>query len=321
MVCLQEIQFNMSKFIEFIAPEGDFPVEKTVVALGVFDGVHPGHRLVIQRARELAEQLSARTAALTFIPHPRQVLPGGNSVKLLIPEELRVKKLLASGAERVGKINFSPEIAGWEAGYFLAQLQSCGLFQLAGICVGSCWRFGKNGSGGRELLEEFCFQNGIAFIPVPEVVKDGQLISSSLIRQLISEGKLADLERLTGEKAELSGSVVSGMHLAGRELAAPTANLQVEYGVLPPDGVYSGSVDIDGRDFPAVLNIGKAPTYNVSQRRVEIHLIGFEGNLYDRKLTVRLKKFLREICCFSSPVELRGQIARDIADAVNSFAD
>ena len=321
MVCLQEIQFNMSKFIEFIAPEGDFPVEKTVVALGVFDGVHPGHRLVIQQARGLAERLSARTAALTFIPHPRQVLPGGKSVKLLIPEELRVKKLLASGAERVGKINFSREIAGWDAGYFLSQLQSCGAFQLAGICVGSCWRFGKDGSGGRDLLEEFCSQNGIAFIPVPEVVKDGQLISSSLIRQLISEGKFADLERLTGEKAELAGTVVSGMQLAGRELDAPTANLLVEYGILPPDGVYSGSVAVDGRDFPAVLNIGKAPTYNVSQRRVEIHLIGFEGNLYDRKLTVRLKKFLREIRCFSSPVELRGQIARDIADAVNSFTE
>lgn len=305
----------MDKFIEFITTNRIFPSEKAVIALGVFDGVHPGHRKVIAAASALAAETGGRAGAVTFIPHPRQILGNANDLKLLMPESDRIAALTASGAEFVCKINFSGTVAGWDAEDFLKRLQNCGLFELAGICVGSNWRFGRNGSGNRELLAGFCRKNHIRFIPVEEVEDHGNIVSSTLIRKLTAAGELDEVRRIYGDHARISGTVKSGMHAASRDLKAPTANIELQYGVMVPDGVYAGYSDIAGKRFPAVLNIGCAPTYDVQEKRIEVHLIGFEGDLYGRMLTVALVKKLRDIRKFSSVDELKTQIAQDIAEA------
>ena len=305
----------MDNFIEIIVPESGFPVKKAVIALGVFDGVHPGHRQVVATAGKLAKELGAVTGAVTFIPHPRQVLGNGNGFKLLLPEAERCKALLSSGADFVGKINFSAEISQWDAGKFLCALRDCGLFELAGICVGSNWKFGKNGCGNKTVLEDFCKRNDIVFSPVEEITDDGGVISSTRLRKMISQGKLEQYRETSGNFPMLYGKVVSGMHIAGKELAAPTANLEADYGVLVPHGVYCGYSCVDGKKYLAVLNIGPAPTYNVEQTRVEIHLLGFNGTLYGRELPVYLVKKLRDIRKFASPQELKEQIMLDIASA------
>lgn len=305
----------MDKFIEIIVPEGSFPVKEAVIALGVFDGVHPGHRQVVKTAREVAEKLGSVPGAVTFIPHPRQILGQDENFHLLLPEDERCEALLDAGAEFVGKINFSGEIANWNAEKFLTSLRDCGLFKLTGICVGSNWRFGKNGCGNKAVLEKFCEKNNIAFVPVNEVEDDNGIISSTRLRRMVSGGKLEEYHTLTGKYPLLSGTVVSGMHLAGKELAAPTANLLPRYGILPPHGVYAGFACVDDITYPAVLNIGPAPTYNVEETRIEVHLLDFNGNLYDRDISVFLMKKLRDIRKFSSPAELKNQIISDVTSA------
>lgn len=308
----------MSKFIKFNAPEQISGIKSGVIALGVFDGVHRGHCKVVASAAELAGKKNSHAAVLTFIPHPRQVIAGKEAVQLLMPENERLNCLRQCGAEIIGTINFSREIAAWDAEYFLNELIGALPFELLGICVGSNWRFGKHGCGNRAVLEKFCGERNITFIPVEEEERNGNIVSSTAIRQLIHEGKLDQAADLAGRAPQLSGRVVPGMKLAGKDLAAPTANLEVKYGILPPDGVYAGRVTLDGNTFPAVLNIGPAPTYDVAERRVEIHLLNFKGDLYDRELTVYLKKFIREIRRFSSPEELKKQIAIDILSATET---
>ena len=305
----------MDNFIKFSAPEALSGIKRGVVALGVFDGVHRGHRKVVECARATAEKHSACAAALTFIPHPRQVLAGDDAVQLLMPESERLQCLLSCGADITGTISFSRKIASWEPERFLDELVNALPFELKGICVGSNWRFGRSGSGNRDTLVAYCRQRNIDFVPVPEVEDRGVTVSSSVIRQLIRDGKLSEACALAGRPPQLHGKVVSGMKVAGKELSAPTANLEMDCGILPPDGVYAGSAELDGKFYPAVLNIGLAPTYNVTVRRIEIHFIGYSGNLYDRELTVYLEKFIRSIRRFSSPEELKAQIMADIAEA------
>ena len=302
----------MDKLIEFITNVGNFPSQKAVIALGVFDGVHPGHRKVMAAASSLARETGSCAGAVTFIPHPRQVLGNPDELKLLMPETDRIATLQRAGAEFVCKINFSREVAAWSAEEFLEKLLNCNLFKLTGICVGSNWRFGKNGSGNRELLEKFCNKHNIRFIPVEEVEDHGSIVSSSLLRKLTAAGELEEFKRIYGDYPKLTGIVRSGMHAAGKDLNAPTANLELQYGVMVPDGVYAGYSEVDGIRYPAVLNIGFAPTYGVEEKRIETHLIGFSGNLYDRVLSVTLVKKLRDICKFDSVETLKQQIVRDV---------
>lgn len=306
----------MDKFIEIIAPGNNFPVKKAVIALGVFDGVHPGHRQVVANARKLAGELGAVPGAVTFVPHPRQILGHEQDFQLLLPEALRCEALLNAGAEFVGRINFSREIANWDAEKFLCALRDCGLFELSGICVGSNWRFGRNGCGNKAVLTGFCAENNIAFIPVDEIKDDEGIISSTRLRRMIAQGELEKYREIAGKYPLLAGKVVTGMHIAGKELAAPTANLELHYGVPVPHGVYAGYSTVDGQCYKAVLNIGPAPTYDVTQTRIEIHLLGFKGDLYDREIAVTVIKKLRDIRKFASPQELKLQIARDMENAL-----
>lgn len=305
----------MDDFIKFSAPEALSGIKRGVVALGVFDGVHRGHRKVVECARATAEKHSACAVALTFSPHPRLVLAGNDAVRLLMTESERLKCLRDCGADITGIISFSREIAAWEPERFLDELIGALPFELKGICVGSNWRFGRYGSGNRDILAAYCRLRDIDFVPVPEVEERGITVSSSVIRQLIRDGELAEVCKLAGRPPQLHGKVVPGMKVAGKELSAPTANLELACGILPPDGVYAGSAELEGKFYPAVLNIGVAPTYNVTVRRIEIHFIGYSGNLYGRELTVSLEKFLRPIRRFSSPEELKAQIMADIAEA------
>ena len=317
---MQEIQFFMDKFIKIIYPEGNFPVKKAVIALGVFDGVHSGHQLVVRQAAELAAAKNCAAGAVTFVPHPRQVLTGASGPGLLIPETERIRRLLDAGADFAAQINFDERIAAWDAETFLINLRDCGIFELAGICVGSNWRFGKNGSGTRDVLAGFCAAADIDFIPVPEMEADGAVVSSTRIREAVAAGQLAKAYQLAGYLPQLTGTVGGGMQIAGKVLNAPTANVVLQYGVLPPDGVYAGYSELNGKKFPAVLNIGTAPTYDVSERRIEVHLIGFSGNLYGKELTVSLVKKLRDICKFNDPQELKNQISSDIENASRCVA-
>ena len=306
----------MCDFVEiksFFAPAKG---NSAVIALGVFDGVHAGHRAVLTTAAALAQQQNAAALALTFIPHPRQVLAPDSAPPLLISPARRMELLTAvPGIGGCGQINFSSRIAAWEPEEFFRHLLSLPQIKVKGICVGRNWLFGRRGSGNTIVLEKLCRQHNIAFAAVTEVEYENMTVSSTAIRNFLAQGNIAAAKGMLGRPPELYGTVVHGMGVAGKELAAPTANLELHYGIMPADGVYAGEVTVNGKLFRAVLNIGPAPTYGVSGRRIEIHLLDFGGDLYGREITVALNRRLRDIRKFNSPEDLKKQIAADIAAA------
>ena len=308
--------------MDFSITFGGLPggVPKLVIAFGVFDGVHPGHRLIVAETCKLARERGAVGAAVTFVPHPRAVVgKPGDAPELLISVEERLRRLAACGAAVTGVIGFTPEFGALEPEAFLAGLLRRKDFELAGICVGEDWRFGRRGRGDAALLERFCAANDLGFRAVKRLKYGTKDISSSAVRALLRQGKLDEARGMSGSAPCLSGTVVPGFHIAGKELGAPTANLELEYGVLPPDGVYAGSAEVGGRRFPAVMNIGFSPTYGGNERRIEVHLPGFSGDLYGSSLTVELLGFLRPERKFDSPGALREQIVLDISGADKIF--
>lgn len=309
---MKNLQKSMENIIFFPENIKISPLDRFVAAIGVFDGVHLGHREIIASACKRAGQTGAKVAAISFSPHPRALLCPDNPPDLLVSERDRIELLHQAGADICGFINFTHDAANLPPEEFLQQLKNNDLIQISGICVGSRWRFGAGGRGNKDVLEKFCNENNWSLDAVNELTYRKETISSTAIRSAIAAGNLTDAAAMLGRGVSLSGKVVHGYRIAGSKLNAPTANLQPDSGILPPDGVYSAAAIFDNMSFPAVINIGIAPTFGNNERRVEVHLIGFTGSLYDKKLTVVLYRFLRKEQTFPSPDELKKQIAKDI---------
>jgi riboflavin kinase/FMN adenylyltransferase len=231
---------------------------------------------------------------------------------MLLPLPVRMQYLHDAGAEYCGLINFNAEFAALSADDFLENLINTPEFELAAVCVGKNWRFGYKGSGNTEKIAGFCRKHHIAFSAVPELTIAGKTASSSLIREQIAAGDLKGAEAMLNRHVQLFGTVVHGNQVAGSILKTPTANLQLSAGVLPPDGVYAGSVKLDDQWFRAAVNIGFSPTFSVGVRRVEIHLLDCQCDLYDREITLQLHQFIRKEQHFDSADELKMQIASDL---------
>jgi riboflavin kinase / FMN adenylyltransferase len=266
------------------------PQADVAVAIGTFDGVHLGHRRVIEEAR--ATGLPVR--ALTFTPHPRVVL--GNLVELISSLERRLELLAELGVADTTVLDFTLEVSQQEPEDFAA-LQLAG----AGVVVaGEDFRFGRRRRGDLELLERLGF--AVRAVPLLEGV------SSTEIRRHLHAGEVRETARLLGRPPELDGIVVSGDQRGGT-LGYPTANLAVEPGLLVPRyGIYAGAA----LDHRAAVSIGTNPHYGGEERRIEPHLLDFEGDLYGRRLVVELWERLRDEQVFGSEQELIDQIARDV---------
>ena len=266
------------------------PQADVAVAIGTFDGVHLGHRRVIEEARVTG--LPVRV--LTFAPHPRVVL--GNLVELISSLERRLQLLAELGVADTTVLDFTLEVSQQEPEDFAA-LHLAG----AGVVVaGEDFRFGRRRRGDLELLERL----GLAVRAVP--LLEG--VSSTEIRRHLHAGEVGEAARLLGRPPELDGIVVSGDQRGGT-LGYPTANLAVEPGLLVPRyGIYAGAA----LDHRAAVSIGTNPHYGGEERRIEPHLLDFEGDLYGRRLVVELWERLRDEQVFGSEQELIDQIARDV---------
>ncbi len=263
-----------------------------VVAIGSFDGVHLGHRRVLEAAR------SAGTPAtvVTFWPHPRLVL--GNRVELLSTLERRLELLGEAGMDEALVVRFTPELAQHEPARFAESL----LREIGArtIVAGENFRFGRGAAGDLSLLEQLEFD--VRRVPLLEGV------SSTRIRSLLREGDVVGAARLLGRPAEVEGTVVLGDQRGGT-LGYPTANLAVPTDMLVPAyGIYAGSA----LGHRAALSIGVNPHYGGDERRIEPHLLDFDGDLYGRRLVVELWQRLRDERAFATEAELVAQIARDV---------
>jgi len=266
-----------------------------VAALGTFDGVHLGHRRVIDAALAAGPE----PTVVTFDPHPRTAL--GNRVELLTSLERRLELLGELGVETTLIVEFTLDVARLEPQEFAAAvLRSIG----AEIAVaGEDFRFGRGRSGDLELLERLGFE----IVPVP--ILEG--VSSSRIRELVAEGNIEAAAKLLGRPVEVEGIVVTG-DARGGTLGFPTANLGVRPELLVPrNGIYAGATE----GHRAAVSIGTNPHYGGRERRVEAHLIDFEGDLYGRRLVVELWQRLRDEAAFDSEEDLIAQIERDVEAA------
>lgn len=262
------------------------------VAIGTFDGVHRGHRAVIDAA--VATGLG--TVVLTFDPHPRTVL--GNHVELLSSLERRIELLEAAGADRVEVVEFTPELASLAPERFAERYLRP--LEAEVVVAGTGFRFGHKRTGDCALLRELGFD--AREVPLVEGV------SSSRIRSFVQAGEMPEAAALLARPFDIDGVVVSGDQRGGT-LGFPTANLSVDPDLLVPRfGIYAGAVG----DRRAAISIGVNPHYGGMERRIEAFLLDWEGDLYGKRLVLEIWRRLRDERAFASEADLIEQIARDV---------
>jgi riboflavin kinase / FMN adenylyltransferase len=268
---------------------------RRAAAIGTFDGVHSGHRRVV----EAAHAARLRTIVVTFDPHPRSAF--GTDVELLVPLQRRIELLEALGVDDVLVLRFDERLASLTPEQFADDvLRAAGVEVVA---AGDGFRFGRGRSGDLDLLGRLGFD--VRHVPLVDSV------SSSHIRSLLHAGEVASAARLLGRPPEVEGVVVHGDH-RGRLLGFPTANLQTPAGVLVPKlGIYAGAT----LGHTAAISIGTNPTYGGTERRAEAHLLDFDADLYGQRLVVELWERLRDEARFGSESELVDAIAADCARA------
>jgi riboflavin kinase/FMN adenylyltransferase len=271
----------------------ELPAARRAVAIGTFDGVHIGHRRVIEAA--LAARL--RPTVVTFDPHPRAIL--GNAVELLTTTQRRLELFAELGIEDVLLLEFDAGVAALAPEEFAAGV--LGGIGAEVVAAGDGFCFGRGRSGDLALLETLGYE--VRRVPLVDNV------SSSHIRKLLGVGDVVQAARLLGRPAEVDGSVVLGDQRGGT-LGFPTANIAVQPGhLVPAYGIYAGSA----LGHPAAISIGTNPHYGGHERRVEAHLLEFEGDLYGERLVVELWERLRDEAVFGSEEELVAAIAADVA--------
>ncbi|MCX6356928.1 MAG: riboflavin biosynthesis protein RibF [Candidatus Aureabacteria bacterium] len=274
------------------------------LTIGVYDGVHLGHRRVIEVLHSLARRDNSATALLTFEPHPRQVTRGQSAPRLTSIEH-RLRLLDRCGLDFCLVVPFDAALAAEPAESFIARLATA--MRLRRICVGPGFVFGRRREGDSALLEGMGARYGFAVEAVPRVEVDGAPVSSTAIRHMVRHGDLERAARFLGRPYSLFGAVVPGKGRGGM-LGAPTANLDVDGELLPPQGVYAARVLRSERSYDGVLNIGGGG-------EVEAHLFEFSGTLYGERLEAIMGGKLREERSFPDDEALARQIRCDIAIA------
>ena len=281
--------------------------DKKIFALGFFDGVHLGHQALLKECCRLAKELDCQSAAITFDRHPKSLFV--QPAPLLICTAAERHRLLRSyGIDHIREYPVSKAIMStpWQA--FLKDLLGCGA---AGFVCGEDFRFGRQGEGDAEKLKAACGELGIPCVVIPQQTLNGERISSSYIRELIEDGKMQTATEFLGHPYVLTGTVIHGMQL-GRKLGRPTANLRLPQELaVPKFGAYACVACVDGQRYPAVTNIGIRPTVNGRGRTVEAWILDFEGDLYDREITLEFHYFLRPEVKFPHLVALQRQIQFD----------
>jgi riboflavin kinase/FMN adenylyltransferase len=285
------------------------------LAIGVFDGVHLGHRSVLHRALDDARAGDGTAVAVTFDPHPAKILRPAGAPRLLTATEHKLRLISGLGIESVLVIRFTAEFAATPPEEFVLQLHAAS-HPLREICVGHEWSFGRGRAGNLEMLRKLGDRLGFDEVGVPAVQIDGEIVSSTAIRAAVENGDLSRAGRLLGRDYSVLGTVIRGDKL-GRSLGFPTANLSAHNEQFPPNGVYAVSAVWRDQPLKGVANLGVRPTIHseTGERLLEIHLFDFDRDIYDEDVEVTFVSCLRAEQKFSSLDALKAQISRDVAEA------
>ena len=282
------------------------------LAIGVFDGVHLGHRALIAHLARGARQAAATAVAATFDPLPIQVLAPGAPASALSDVSDRVKLLRDAGADRVVVFRFDPAFANLSADGFIDRVR--GACDVRRIVVGPDFHFGRRAEGDVEKLRALGQRIGFVVDVVSPIEVDGAIVSSTRIRNLLLAGDVEAAARLLGRPYSLRGRVVHGAK-RGRALGFPTINLALpKERLLPRDGIYAMWAEMGEGRFKAAASLGVRPTFGGGERVLEAYLLDYSGELYGEEVEVAFVKRLRDEIAFASPAELSAQIARDVED-------
>jgi len=285
--------------------------EPAVVALGMFDGVHLGHRALMSRLLEEAKRLHAVPVVFTFSNHPLEVL-GGN-VRLLSGIRERNMILRTLGAQEVESVPFTRERAHLSTEEFIDMLNE--KWDVRGLVVGYNYTCGDRGAGTPETLREIGQKRGFTVSVVEPVLYEGEPVSSTRIREAVERGDVTLAEQLLKRRYTLSGTVIQNKRI-GRRIGFPTANIEANpKRAIPADGVYATFAFVDGGVYRAVTNIGTNPTVNGTKLTIETHLIDFNSDIYGQQLTVAFRQCLRGELMFDSLEALKEQIRLDVEEA------
>ncbi len=309
-----EIIKNLDKIVK--------PFKNAVISIGNFDGVHIGHQALFHEVIEKAEAINGTSVAMTFEPHPLKVLEQNNMPPLITLYEQKTELIARSGIDVLICVPFTREFAALSAREFVVDLLIKRI-GMSAIVVGEDYTFGRNREGNLELLQSMAGQHNFEVIRVDwiQIAKNypGR-ISSTRIRQLVMEGKVAEVQQLLGRHYQLRGLVTTGRDRGGKLLGFPTANISLHDELCPKTGVYAVTVEFRGQHFEGVANIGFSPTFEDRLFTVEVHILDFNQNIYGQKIRVNLVKRIRDEIKFASIEQLSEQIKQDVVKARNILA-
>lgn len=290
------------------------------IALGTFDGVHLGHRKIIQRVVESARLQKGTSVVFTFDPHPRMVLKPDMPLPMITTLAEKREIMAGLGVDVFFTLPFYSEFARLSPEEFVRNIL-VEYIRPELVVVGPNYTFGHRGEGTAETLRKLGRKFGFLVIIEAPVFTGGQMVSSTLIRKMINRGEIGEANKLLARYFTMSGQVVSGDR-RGRELGFPTANVAFSTtALLPADGVYAVKVVLNGRRYSGVANIGANPTFKVGERRLEVHILDFSADIYEQFITVQFVQRIRNIKAFARVDELIGQIARDATSARNILTE
>jgi len=286
------------------------PEKDTLLTIGVFDGVHLGHKYLLSQLIEQAREQDLLSGVVTFNQHPQEVLSPQTKLPFLTDLTRRIHLLKNEGIEAIITLSFTSELAQLSAHQFANLLKK--YLRMRGLVIGPDFALGQKREGNTNTLRALGQDMNFSVTVIPPIMINGEIVSSTAIRSALADGDMKRVHNLVGRPFSLNGRVTSG---AGRgvELGFPTANLDIEpEQALPTEGVYATWVYINDKVYQSMTNIGKQPTFGGSQRIVEVYILDFRSNLYGRELRIDIMERLRGEKQFDTAEELKKQIAEDI---------
>ncbi len=286
------------------------PQKDTLLTIGVFDGVHLGHKYLISQLKKCASEQGLLSGVVTFRQHPQEVLLPQTKLPFLTSLAQRISLLKDEGVEVIAVLSFNCELAQLSPRQFLSLLKK--YLRMRGLVVGPDFALGRNREGNTNTLRALGQDMNFSVSVVPPVMINGERVSSTAIRKALAEGDMGRVHNLFGRYFNLSAPVISGAG-RGKGLGFPTANLDVDpKQALPADGVYATWVYIDNGCYHSVTNIGRRPTFDGNQRTVEVYVLDYHSDLYRRNLRIDVIERLRGEKQFNTAQELARQIAEDV---------
>jgi len=304
---------EVEKELANIAPQGE-----TLLTIGVFDGVHAGHRYLLEKLKQRSAEKNLLSGVVTFNPHPQSVLYPRNQLPGLSNLEDRVRAFQELGIKIVAVLTFTAQVAQLSARDFMSLVKK--QLRMRGIMVGPDFALGLNREGNIDLLRAMGREMEFSVEVIPSYIINGEVVSSTLIRRVLAQGDMRKVEGLMGRYFQLVGKVITS-DKRGRILGFPTANLDIKpQQALPGNGIYATIAQVDGEQFYSATNIGIRPTFGEGEKTVETHLLNYKGDLYGKDMRLEFVQKLRDEQRFLSSEELKAQIERDVREVETILA-